>query len=87
MSEHTKWFYFRALPAVIAAGIVLLLLTISPARAQAPVSEVVSPNGVQAGQMLFHNRETGVYTPAVMQESKVHFDISGMIAVVRLEHS
>ena len=85
MSEHSKWFCFKALPAVIVAGIVLLLLTISPAHAQAP--EDVSPNGVQAGQMLFHNRETGVYTPAVMQESKVHFDISGMIAVVRLEQS
>ncbi len=48
---------------------------------------MVSPNGVQSGQMLFHDRDTGLYTPAVMQHSKAHFDISGMIATVSVEQS
>ena len=83
--RYPMWFCFRALPSMILAAIVMLLLTISPARAQEP--EVVSPNGVQSGQMLFHDRDTGLYTPAVMQDSKAHFDISGMIAQVHLEQT
>ena len=84
-THYLFWFCFRCLPAVVVAGIALLLLSINPARAQ--TVENISPNGVQSGQMLFHNRSTGHYSPAVLQDSKVHFDISGMIAVVRLEQT
>lgn len=76
------WFSFRALPAVVGLVIVLLLLSISPAR-----SEELSLNGVQAGQMLLRSQGGGVYEPALIQRAKVHFDISGMLAVVSLEQS
>jgi Ca-activated chloride channel family protein len=83
--RYPLWFCFRALPLMILGAIIILLLTISPVRAQD--TEVVTPNGVQAGQMLFHDRDTGLYTAAIMQHSKAHFDISGMIAQVRLEQT
>ena len=83
--RYPLWLCFRALPSMILGAIVMLLLTITPVRAQE--HEVVSPNGVQSGQMLFHDRATGRYTPAVMRHSKAHFDISGMIAQVRLEQT
>jgi len=87
---HCYRFWFRVLPAAIGVSIVALLLTISPAHSQAldeTQLEQVSPNGVQAGQMFFHDDRTGQFSPALIHASKVHFDISGMVATVRLEQS
>ena len=84
------WLLFRALPAAIITSIVILLLTISPAKSGELGelgAENLSPNGVQAGQMLFRKRSGGEYRPALIQAGKVHFDISGMIATVSLEQS
>jgi len=88
--ELGLWLLFRALPATIITSIVVLLFTISPARAEesgGPASESVNPNGVLAGQLLFWQAGVGEYRPALVQASKVHFDISGMIATVSLEQS
>lgn len=76
------WLLFRALPAVIIVSIATLLLTVSPAR-----SEILNPDGVQAGQMLFRALAGGEYRPALIQSGRVHFDISGMIATVSLEQT
>ena len=84
------WLLFRALPAAIIASIAILLLTISPARSGELGelgAESVNPNGVKAGQMLFHEGSGSEYRPALIQGGKVHFDISGMIATVSLEQS
>lgn len=83
--SYAYWLCFRCVPRLLISAVAIMLLTISPGRAQE--SDSVVPNGVQTGQMLIHDRETGRYTPAVMHDSKVHFDISGMIAQVRLEQT
>ncbi|MFT6891066.1 MAG: Ca-activated chloride channel family protein [Halioglobus sp.] len=82
---YSYWLFFRALPRLLIAAVAIMLLTVSPGRAQE--ADSVRPNGVQSGQMLIHDRATGQYTPAVIHDSKVHFDISGMIAQVRLEQT
>ncbi len=79
------WLCFRVLPRLLLAAVAIMLLTVSPGHTQE--ADSVRPNGVQTGQLLVHDRETGRYTPAVIQDSKVHFDISGMIAQVRLEQT
>ncbi len=75
-------FLFRVLPAIILVSIASLLFTISPAHSQTP-----TPEGVQAGQMLFQLPGLGAYRPALIQTGKVHFEISGMIANVSVEQS
>jgi len=71
------WLLFRFLPALLVSLLALLILNAAPARAQAPLDEV------ESGQMFLGN---GVdYVPAVVQDSKVHFAISGMIATVSVE--
>jgi len=77
------WLCFRCLPTLVITTLILLLLSISPARAE-NVGEI-SPQTVETGEVLFRDSKTGRYTQAVLQESKVHFDVSGMIARVRLE--
>jgi len=76
------WFAFRALPALVAACIAIMVLTIAPAR-----SEVLTPGGVESGQMLFRDDGSGEYKAALVQSGKVHFEISGMLATVSLEQS
>jgi Ca-activated chloride channel homolog len=85
LQGYPLWLCFRALPALVLGALALLLLSINPARAQP--EQAVHPNGVQSGQMLFHDRASGHYTAAVMQDSRVHFDISGMLARVQLEQT
>lgn len=92
MENHGLWFLFRCLPAIVVVVMAGLLLTISPARSQEMLETESSypslgPNGVEAGLMLFRDTVTGQYTPALVQSGKVHFDISGLIAVVTLEQS
>ena len=82
------WLVFRCLPVLLLGSLLLLLLSIAPARAgQAEAGAEVNVNGVESGHLLLHDQVTGRYTPAIMQDSKVHFDISGMIATVRVEQS
>ena len=78
--EYLMWFVFRALPAVVASALAILLLTISPAR-----SEPLTANDVEAGQMLFSGEEPGHFEAALIQSGQVHFEISGMLATVSLE--
>lgn len=92
MESYRLWFLFRCLPAIIGAVMAGLLLSISPARAQEMLESESSypslgPSGVEAGLMLFRDAITGQYTPALVQSGKVHFAISGMVAVVTLEQS
>ena len=47
----------------------------------------VALDGIASGQMLLQGEVPGHYTPAILQASKVHFDISGMIATVAVEQS
>lgn len=85
LSCIAHWLCFHALPRLLLAAVAIMLLSITPGRAEEV--DIVRPNGVQTGQLLVHDRETGRYTPAVIRDSKVHFDISGMIAQVRLEQT
>ena len=82
------WLLFRCLPSVLLGALVLLLLAPAPTRAAA-VEPVLEPdlNGLQSGHMLLQDQGTGQYIPAIIQSSKVHFDISGMVATVTLEQS
>ncbi len=82
------WLALRVLPAVVAAVLVLLLLWAAPSRATIP-GEDSEPtlDGLASGHMLLQGERPGHYTPAILQASKVHFDISGMIATVVVEQS
>jgi Ca-activated chloride channel family protein len=77
----------RCLPAILVGGLWLILLSSLPAKA---VTEDVSQgnfNGLTGGQLLMKDRDSDRYTSALIHASKVHFDVSGMIAIVRLEQS
>lgn len=82
------WLALRALPFVVATGVLLLLLWAAPGRAMT-TGEGAGPglDELSSGHMFLQAAGGGHYTPAVLQASKVHFDISGMIATVRVEQS
>jgi Ca-activated chloride channel family protein len=80
------WLVFRALPALLLGFLLLLLSGIPPGRAS-QLEEVPGPDGVQSGYMLLRGEGDSAYIPALMHSSKVHFDISGMVARVVLEQS
>jgi Ca-activated chloride channel family protein len=76
------WLLFRFLPTLLVSMLAVLILNASPARGDQegpPLSEV------QGGQMFLG--EGSGYQPAVLQDSKVHFDISGMVATVTLQQT
>ena len=82
------WFVFRALPTVVAVALLLMLLWPAPGRAMVTAEgDEVALDGIASGQMLLQGEVPGHYTPAILQASKVHFDISGMIATVAVEQS
>lgn len=81
------WLIFRCLPTLLVACIALLLLSISTARAEEEPQYSLSPNAVTTGEMLLRDHSSGVFTPALMASSKVHFDISGLIATVTVEQT
>jgi Ca-activated chloride channel family protein len=82
------WLAFRCLPSVILGALLLLLLSAASARAMLEEgSNEPNLNGLESGHMLLHDPITGNYSPAVIHASKVHFDISGMIATVSLEQT
>ncbi|MDX1735995.1 MAG: VIT domain-containing protein, partial [Halioglobus sp.] len=77
-----NWLLFRCLPALLGAGLLLLLLASSPGRAEQGAA--VEPGGLEAGHLLLQAEHSGGYQPALLHDSKVHFEISGMIARVEL---
>ncbi len=85
------WLAFRCLPAIILGGMLLLLLWLlsaAPTRAMTDTSESQPDlNGLQSSHMLLRDAATGGYIPALIQSSKVHFDISGMVATVSLRQT
>ncbi len=82
------WLAFRCLPSLLLGALFLLLLSIAPARAMLEEgSGEPDINGVESGQLLLLDQADGSYTPALIHSSKVHFDISGMIATVSVQQS
>ena len=81
------WLLFRAVPAVVAAALVLMLLWVAPARATSGQGSEATLASLASGQLLFAGDQPGHYTPAIMLGSKVRFDISGMIATVEGQQS
>ena len=80
------WLLFRCLPATVITGWLLLMLSASPARAKLadwPAADMsATPD---AGHMVLRDEENGQSVQAVLLSSKVHFDISGMVATAVLE--
>lgn len=73
------WLLFRCVPCLVLLGL-LALSSVAP-TARASEGE---PGELGAGQLMLHSAD-GRYVQAVLQGSKVHFDIAGMIATVTLE--
>jgi len=69
------WYCFRLLPAVVSAALFVLLLSASPARSSPP-----DFGELAGGQILLAIRGSE-YTPAVLHESHIDVDVSGMVAV------
>jgi len=78
------WLAFRLLPGLLLVCLSLLLFSAVPARA-AMSSVEESLGELASGQMLLRDDLSGSYIPALMQSSKAHFDISGLIATVTVE--
>ena len=80
------WVLFRCLPATLFAGLLLLVLSASPSRAS-----LVDPADVEAldlpgaGHMTLQDGKGVGSVPALLQSSKVHFEISGMVVNTTLE--
>ncbi|MFK7978312.1 MAG: marine proteobacterial sortase target protein [Halioglobus sp.] len=81
------WLVFRCLPTLLAVCLAMLLLTITPARADVEAANSLSPSAVETGEMLLQDATGGSYVRAPMMRSKVHIDISGMIATVSVEQT
>lgn len=82
------WLTFRVLPSIVAATLVLLLLSAAPGHAMPTEQEEgVDLNSLTSGHMLLRGEVPGRYTPAIMLASKAHFDISGMVATVSVEQT
>lgn len=85
------WLAFRCLPAIILGGMLLLVLWLLAATPASAMTEngarQADLNNLQSSHMLLREALSGQYTPASIQSSKVHFDISGMIATVSLRQT
>lgn len=77
-----RWLLFRCVPSLVLLSLLLTLFLSLPARA----IEDTELDELSSGHMLLSGAG-GEYQPALMQESKVHFDISGMIATARLSQT
>ena len=76
-SNPALWFCFRCLPGLLGCLLTFLVLSASVARATEELS---------GGHMVFHGAAIEkLEVPA--HRSKVHFDISGLVAVARLEQT
>ena len=82
------WLLLRGLSMLVLASLLLLLCSVVPARAAQPEHlGQADLNTLQSGQLLLQDAPGGTYAAALLQASKVHVDISGMIATVALEQS
>ncbi len=77
----TLWLAFRCLPALLMALLLMLLLSGSPARA---TEEGAHLNELESGHLMLRPAG-GAWVPAVIHDSKVHFDINGLVATVHLQ--
>ena len=82
MGGMQLWLCFRCLPGALIVVLLLLLLSASTVRA-----ENLALDEVQTGQLLLQAVAGGTYQPALVQGSRVHFDISGLVATVRVEQT
>jgi Ca-activated chloride channel family protein len=83
------WLLFRVLPGCLLA-VMLLLCLASLAPLASATAHAVEEGGVadlDTGHMLLYDGQGTGFTAAVLQSSKVHFDISGMVATVTVEQS
>jgi len=80
------WLAFRALPTLLLAGMLALLLWVSPVRSMPGEVGAYGPGEVESGMLLLRGGD-GTFVPALVHASKAHFDISGMIAAVTVEQS
>ena len=83
------WLLFRVLPGCLLAGVLLLCLGSLAAFASATPAAVEGGGlaNPESGHMLLYDEQGTSFTAAVLQSSKVHFDISGMVATVTLEQA
>ena len=82
------WLLFRLLPVILLALLLLLFLGAIPVQAMVQEEGVEGfPEDIASGQMLLRDEQSNRYLPALLQASKVHFDISGMLATVSVEQS
>ena len=83
------WLLFRVLPGCLLAGVLLLCLggLATFASATPAAFEGGGLADPESGHMLLYDEQGTVFTAAVLQSSKVHFDISGMVATVTLEQA
>ena len=80
------WLTFRCLPVLAATTIVITLLSASVARSAEEVNAQQWPQGQGAGHLLLRSAGSNpIAAPAT--ETRVHFDISGLVAVVELEQT
>jgi Ca-activated chloride channel family protein len=79
------WLVFRCLPTVIAVAIALLLLAAPGVRANEKGEPDLSE--LHSGELLLRDFESGNYSSALVHDSEVQIEITGMIAKVRLSQS
>ena len=83
LGGYCHWLLFRVLPALLLISLSLLLLSVPRAHAlDHPAG--VDPTEPESGYLLLE-KDDGSQIPAVLHGSRVHFQISGMIAKVVLE--
>ena len=76
----SRWLLFRCLPALLLALLSLLILGAAKARAETSLA------AVEGGKLLLRN-DSGEWVPALTQTTRVHLDVAGMLAIVRLEQT
>lgn len=82
------WLLFRVLPGCLLAAMLLCLGSVAAFASATPFAvEDGSLADLDGGHMLLYDGQNTAYAAAVLQSSKVHFDISGMVATVTLEQS
>jgi len=79
-SGPALWFCFRCIPGLVGSLLILLVLSASVARADAVADEPDS------GHMVFRGIDDRPVA-TLAQHSKVHFAISGLVAVASLEQT
>ena len=81
------WLVFRCLPALVIASLLLLICAVPTRAVPAANPGLAALDDLRSGHVVLRDEQTGEYVPALMHSSKVHFDISGLLASVRVEQS